>query len=174
MLAGRLKSLAGSTPEGTQHICYRIYKKSLTVILIESRKPLNSLIESLGVLYFAASRFNGSLYHQKHAFYFREVKKWVDCLWVSSNLPDPPNPDNCFAKGAMYVIRGNNNALASYGNISNIYESRLHASWWCRWMFEFYLWWPPHQLGGDNVRYQHCTRTRRSKATVKKSPRSQL
>lgn len=45
----------------------------------------NSLIISLGKLCFAASKFRGSLYHQKHAFYFREVKKWVDCLWVGSH-----------------------------------------------------------------------------------------
>lgn len=56
-------------------------------ILIERHKPINSLIASFGGLYFAASRLNRSLYHQKHAFYFREVKKWVDFLSVNFETP---------------------------------------------------------------------------------------
>lgn len=30
--------------------------------------------------------FHKSLYHQKHAFYFREVKQWEDCIKVSKSL----------------------------------------------------------------------------------------
>lgn len=37
-------------------------------------------------LLYAVIRFQNSLYHQKHAFYFRKVKQWVDCIWVSIKL----------------------------------------------------------------------------------------
>lgn len=39
---------------------------------------------AFGRLLSTVRRFHESLYHQKHAFYFREVKKWEDCLEVSA------------------------------------------------------------------------------------------
>lgn len=34
-------------------------------------------------LYLVVRDFQDSLYHHKHAFYFRKVKQWVACLLVS-------------------------------------------------------------------------------------------
>lgn len=142
-------------------------------ILIERHKPINSLIASFGGLYFAASRLNGSLYHQKHAFYFREVKKWVDCLSVSFETPRSTLwLLTVLKKGGLRILRGNDITLARFGNLPYDIERRLHASWWSRWIPEVCRRWPPHQPGGDNVRYQCCTQ--RSKTTHRKSNRRQL
>lgn len=51
---------------------------------LSRRSSPAELGEAFKVLLFAAARFQGSLYHQKHAFYFRRVKQWVVRLWVSS------------------------------------------------------------------------------------------
>lgn len=48
----------------------------------------DSLIEigdAFRELLFAAARFQGSLYNKKHAFYFRNIKQWVNCLKVRPN-----------------------------------------------------------------------------------------
>lgn len=42
-------------------------------------------VKSLTVLCFAVTSFEKSLYHQKHAFYFRKVKQWTVCLSVSTS-----------------------------------------------------------------------------------------
>jgi len=51
------------------------------VVTANSRNRLlrmNQLSSTLGRLYLATGKFKGSLYHQKHAFYFREVKNgWI-------------------------------------------------------------------------------------------------
>lgn len=47
------------------------------------RESLVSCVNHFGWLHFAAYRFQHSLYHQKHAFYFHNVEKWVEKLWVS-------------------------------------------------------------------------------------------
>lgn len=46
---------------------------------------MGDVIVSFGKLSFAVDNFQGSLYHQKHAFYFRKVKQWKACLWVSAS-----------------------------------------------------------------------------------------
>lgn len=48
------------------------------------RESLVSGVDHFGWLHFAAYRFQRSLYHQKHAFYFHNVEKWVATLWVSA------------------------------------------------------------------------------------------
>lgn len=43
-------------------------------------------VNSLKELYSAVNGFEKSLYHQKHAFYFRKVKQWSVSLLVSTIL----------------------------------------------------------------------------------------
>lgn len=49
------------------------------------RESMTEAVNCLGWLHFAASDFQNSLYHQKHAFYFHNVEQWVAHLWVSTN-----------------------------------------------------------------------------------------
>lgn len=48
------------------------------------RESLVSGVDQFGWLHFAAYLFQHSLYLQKHAFYFHNVEKWVEILWVSA------------------------------------------------------------------------------------------
>lgn len=43
---------------------------------------LTEIGDAFKELLLAAARFQESLYNQKHAFYFRKVKQWVNCLKV--------------------------------------------------------------------------------------------
>lgn len=38
---------------------------------------------SIWFLSLAVTQFHDRLYHQKHAFYFREIRQWDECLSVS-------------------------------------------------------------------------------------------
>lgn len=42
------------------------------------------MCDAVKILLIAVIRFQSSLYQQKHAFYFRKVKDWVACAWVST------------------------------------------------------------------------------------------
>lgn len=61
-------------------------KRNVLNDVIERQTAINSTVISFSKIYSAMERFQGSLYHQKHAFYFRKVKKWVACIWVSSKI----------------------------------------------------------------------------------------
>lgn len=44
---------------------------------------MKEAVISFGRLFLTVREFQRSLYHQRHAFYFRKVKQWMTCLSVS-------------------------------------------------------------------------------------------
>lgn len=59
----------------------------LTVLaVVEGWEALKETVVSFGRLFLAVREFQGSLYYQKHAFYFRKVKQWMTCLSVSATV----------------------------------------------------------------------------------------
>lgn len=77
------------------------------------RESLVSGVNRLGWLHFAAYRFQHSLYHQKHAFYFHNVEKWVANLWVSLGTKTGfANETNSYAKSKWRKMIGNEYRMA--------------------------------------------------------------
>lgn len=61
----------------------------------------------LGRLCYAIGKFKDSLYHQKHAFYFREVKHWKAYLLVNLVLKQTYSGSNrLFEQNAYHNING--------------------------------------------------------------------
>lgn len=69
-------------------ICLAVWSNSMYRVL-ERREAITVAAVSIGKVCIYASNFERSLYHEKHAFYFRKVKKWVICLWVSKSIVMP-------------------------------------------------------------------------------------
>lgn len=64
----------------------------------------------LGRLCYVVGKFKVSLYHQRHAFYFREVKHWEAYLLVNIEITYVNNSgiNHFFTQNALHNINGEN------------------------------------------------------------------
>lgn len=67
---------------------------------------MKTALASFVKLYSALDSFQRSLYHQKHAFYFRKVKKWVAFVRVSYEVKPFPVTHTSFVQNGLPKLLG--------------------------------------------------------------------
>lgn len=85
-------------------ISYSLYKE--LNISLGKQTEFAAVIISFAKLLFGVKEFQESLNHQKHAFYFRKVRKWVACVRVSVKLWIVSGIDMYFMKAGLPKLLG--------------------------------------------------------------------
>lgn len=74
--------------------------------VIEQHEAIKAVIASFAKLHSVLDFFQRSLYHQKHAFYFRKVKKWVACVRVSYEVMPSSATHTSFVQNGLPKLLG--------------------------------------------------------------------
>lgn len=85
-------------------ISYSLYEELNNSL--EKQTEFAAVIISFAKLLFGVKEFQESLYRQKHAFYFRKVRKWVACVRVSVKLWIMSGTDMFFMKAGLPKLLG--------------------------------------------------------------------
>lgn len=120
--------------------------------MVGRQQAIRDAIASFKKFKFSVDRFIKTLYHQKHAFYFRKVKQWSTCLWVSSKC------SGLFSSLISSSRRMDCVNLYVSSNVSSMYQfkifnqlySRFHTSRTAGWMFGTYIPWSTVWLRVDD------------------------